>query len=146
MEKLSFPPIESIDVEDLLTLPEGYRYEDPGVLGDHPRDNRLPDVGVVKELPAGRDNGTYSNLPGSAYLLVIEVVSENSRNGEYTDTMAWYAERGIPAYWMVERTPDRSNDDALVLVHRLAPSDGKPAYVWERSLLLSELEVEYRAG
>lgn len=27
MERLSLPAIESIDVEDLLTLPEGYRYE-----------------------------------------------------------------------------------------------------------------------
>ena len=27
MTSLHLPPIESIDVEDLLTLPEGYRYE-----------------------------------------------------------------------------------------------------------------------
>ena len=182
MEKLSFPPIESIDVEDLLTLPEGYRYElhggnlvimtpstfwhkdvagrlylmlcaaglrafqDPGVLGDRPRDNRLPDVGVVKELPAGRPSRSYSNLPGSSFLLVAEIVPEDSPNGEYTDKMAWYAERGIPVYWIVDQAPEYQDDDALVLIHRLATSDGKPAYVWERSLLLSELEVEYRTG
>jgi hypothetical protein len=83
MTSFNLPPIESIDVEDLLSLPEGYGYElhegnlvimtpstfwhkvtarrlllmlhaagfnafqDPGVLGDRPRDCRLPDVGVV---------------------------------------------------------------------------------------------------
>ena len=77
---------------------------------------------------------------------MAEIVSEDSPNGEYTDKMAWYAERGIPVYWIVDQAPEYQDDDALVLIHRLATSDGKPAYVWERSLLLSELEVEYRTG
>jgi Uma2 family endonuclease len=177
----NWPPIGDLDVEDLLTLPEGYRYElhagnlvimtpstfwhkeivwrlqsmlravglkafaDPGVLGDRPRDNRLPDVGVVKTMPADEVMSSYSNLPGSAYLLVAEVVSENSPNGEYTDKMAWYAERGIPEYWIVDQAPDRSSDDAIVLMHHLSTSGDKPAYALERELLLSELEAEYRA-
>jgi Uma2 family endonuclease len=120
-------------------------FQDPGVLGDRPRDCRLPDVGVVKELPAGKAATSYSNLPGAAYLLVAEVVSENSLNGEYTDKMDWYARRGIPEYWIADQMPDRSDDDALVQIHRLTSSGGKPAYVWERSLLLSELEAEYQA-
>src|SRR4051794_38462056 len=102
MTSLNLPPIESLDIEDLVTLPKGYRYElhegnlvlmrpstfwhkdvsrrllymlhaaglnvfqDPGVLGDRPRDNRLPDVGVVEGLPAGKVKTSYSNLPGSA--------------------------------------------------------------------------------
>src|SRR5690242_4510221 len=106
MPSLNLPPIESLDVEDLLTLPEGYRYElhegnlvimtpstfwhkdmarrlllmlhraglnvfqDPGVLGVRPRDCRLPDLGVVDVLPPGTLK--YSNLPGSAYRLVVE--------------------------------------------------------------------------
>jgi len=32
-----------------------------------------------------------------------------------------------------------------VLIHRLTLSGGKPAYVRERTLLLSELETEYPA-
>jgi Uma2 family endonuclease len=179
MTSFNLPPIESIDVEDLPNLPEGYGYElhegnlvimtpstfwhkvtarrlllmlhaagfnafqDPGVLGDRPRDCRLPDVGVVDVLPPGL--ASYSNLPGSAYLLVVEVVSENSLNGEYTDKMDWYAQRGIPEYWIVDQAPDRADDDALVQIHRLMPSGGKRAYAWERSLLLSQLEAEYRA-
>jgi Uma2 family endonuclease len=178
MTDLNIPPIESLDVEDLLTLPRGYRYElhagnlnimtpstfwhkeiarrlvfmlraagltafqDPGVLGDRPRDCRLPDVGVVAgELPAHTQS--YSNLPGSAYSLVAEVVSESSPNGEYTEKMTWYAQRGIPEYWIADQTPDRAEDDAFVQIYRQPPGETR-AYVWWRSLLLSELEAEYR--
>ena len=178
MTGLMLPPIEDLDVDDLVSLPEGYRYElhegnlvimtpstfwhkamarrlllmlhavganvfqDPGVRGDRPRDNRLPDVGVVTKLPPGL--AAYSNLPGSAYSLVIEIVSEDSENGEYTDKAVWYAKRGIPEYWIVDQTPTRADDDAYVLMHRLTLSGGEPAYVRERTLLLSDLENEYR--
>ena len=175
MTGLHLPPIEGIDVDDLLTLPEGYRYElhegnlvimtpstfwhkemasrirdmlraaglrafqDPGVLGDRPRDTRLPDVGVIDVLPPNTDS--YSNLPGSAYRLVVEVVATNSMNGEYTDKMDWYAQRGIPEYWIVDQAPEPSDNEATVLIFKLA--DGKPEYVRERTVLLSELEAEY---
>jgi len=59
--------------------------------------------------------------------------------------MAWYADRGIPEYWIADLTPDGSDDDAVVLIHRLVPSGAKQAYNFERSLLLSELEAEYEA-
>ncbi|WP_306206668.1 Uma2 family endonuclease [Actinoplanes sp. RD1] len=117
--------------------------QDTGVLGEKPRDNRLPDVGVLAALPP--ETANYSNLPGSAFRMVIEVVSENSVNGEYGDKAHWYAERGIPEYWIVERTPDRSHDDAQVHQHRLSLVGATPAYARERSVLLSELEAEYRA-
>ena len=178
MTSISLPPIEELDVDDLASLPEGYRYElhegnlvimtpssfwhkamarrlllmlhaaganvfqDPGVRGERPRDNRLPDLGVVDKLPAGLAG--YSNLPGSAYRLVIEIVSENSENGEYTDKAVWYAQQGIPEYWIVDQTTDRADDDAVVQIHRLTLSGVKPAYVRERTLLLSDLEAEYR--
>jgi len=177
MTSLTLPLIEELDVDDLASLPEGYRYElhegnlvimtpssfwhkamarrlllmlhadgadvfqDPGVRGDRPRDNRLPDLGVVTRLPAGL--AAYSNLPGSAYSLVIEIISEHSENGEYTDKAVWYAQRGIPEYWIVDQTAARADDDAMVLIHRLTLSGGKPAYVRERTLLLSDLEAEY---
>jgi hypothetical protein len=106
MTSLSLPPIEDLDVDDLASLPEGYRYE----------------------LHEG-------NL----------VIMTHSENGEYTDKAAWYAQRGIPEYWIVDQAPGRSDDDALVLVHRPTLSGGKPAYVRERNLLLSEFEAEHRA-
>jgi hypothetical protein len=56
---------------------------------------------------------------------------------------AWYAERGIPEYWIADRTPDRVHDDAIV--HIMALSDEKPEYERQRSVRLSELEAEYRA-
>lgn len=45
----------------------------------------------------------------------------------------------------VDQAPDRSGDDALVFLHRLTLSGGKPAYVRERNLLRSDLEAEYSA-
>jgi Uma2 family endonuclease len=89
---------------------------------------------------------SYSNLPGSVYDLVVEIVSENSLNGEYTDKMDWYARRGIPEYWIVDQAPHRADGDALVQIHRLVTSGGNVAYGRERSLLLSELEAEYRTA
>ena len=91
------------------------------------------------------DVADFSNLPGSAFQLVIEIVSENSANGEYTDKVRWYADRGIPEYWIVDRTSERSHDDAIVYLHRLTLSGDEPGYVRERSVRLSELESEYRA-
>jgi Uma2 family endonuclease len=179
MTEIHLPPIEGIDVDDLASLPEGYRYElhggnlvimtpstfwhkamarrlllmlyaaglevfqDTGVRGDRPRDSRLPDLGVVSALPP--ELADYSNLPGSAYRLVIEIVSENAGNGEYTEKARWYADRGIPEYWIVDRTAERSHDDGLVHLHHLTLAGDAPAYVRERSVLLSQLEAEYRA-
>lgn len=76
---------------------------------------------------------------------MIEIVSENSESGEYTDKAVWYAQRGIPEYWIVDQTHDRADDDARVLLHRLTLSGGHPAYVRERTTLLTELEAEYSA-
>ncbi|WP_250036948.1 Uma2 family endonuclease [Paractinoplanes maris] len=114
---------------------------DPGLRGDRPRDNRVPDLGVVTRLPA--DLATFSNLPASSFSLVVEIVSEGAANGEYTDKAAWYAAHGIPEYWIVDRTPDHAEDDAFVLVHRLLLAGGEPVYGRERNVLLSELESEY---
>ena len=117
--------------------------QDTGIRGDRPRDSRLPDLGVVDSLPP--DVADYSTLPGSAFRMVIEIVSESSPNGEYAEKARWYAERGIPEYWIVDRTPERSHDDAIVHLHRLTLAGAGPVYVRERSLRLSELEAEYGA-
>lgn len=116
-------------------------FQDPGVRGDRPRDNRVPDLGVVTRLPPGM--ASYSNLPASSFGLVVEIVSEEAVNGEYTDKAAWYAEHGIPEYWIVDQTPDRDDQDAFVLVHRLLLAGGEPIYGRERNVLLSDLEREY---
>ncbi len=116
-------------------------FQDPGVRGDRPRDNRIPDLGVVTRLPA--DPASYSNLGASSFSLVVEIVSEGAANGEYTDKAAWYAEHGIPEYWIVDQAPDRADDDAFVYVHRLLLAGGEPIYGRERNVLLSELEAEY---
>ena len=86
----------------------------------------------------------FSNLPGSAFGLVIEIVSENSLNGEYTEKARWYAERGIPEYWIVDRDPQRSHNDAVVHLHRLTLGGDEPSYARERTVRLSDFEAEYR--
>jgi hypothetical protein len=116
--------------------------QDTGIRGDRPRDSRLPDLGVVGSLPPALAD--YSNLPGSAFRMIIEIVSENSLSGEYAEKARWYADRGIPEYWIVDRTPDRAHDDAMVHQHRLTLTGDAPGYVRERSIRLSDLEVEYR--
>ncbi|MET3430293.1 hypothetical protein BJ973_009505 [Actinoplanes tereljensis] len=116
-------------------------FQDLGVVGDRPRDCRFADIGVVVDRPR---LDSRPNLPGSAYLLVVEVVSPNSPNGEYTHKLDWYAQRGIPEYWVVDRAPDGADDDALVLIHRLGSFAGESVYGRERTLLLSDLEAEYR--
>ncbi|KHD74952.1 hypothetical protein MB27_26110 [Actinoplanes utahensis] len=178
MTEINRSLFEDLDVDDLIHLPEGLRYElhsgnlvimtpstfwhkdisgrlyymlrvaglrvfqDPGVRGVRPRDCRLPDVGVVTHLPAGATD--YSNLEPSFYSLVVEVVSRNSPNGEYTDKKLWYAVHRIPEYWIADETPDRSDDDAVVTIFRLNECRDKPGYTKVRSLLLSELELEYQ--
>jgi Uma2 family endonuclease len=117
-------------------------FHEPGVLGSRPRDSRLPDLGVLIRRPRKPANCTH--LPGSAFRLVIEIVSRDGQDGECTDKMAWYAEQGIPEYWIVTETPDRADADATVHVHRFA-ADTEPVYARERSLLLSELEAGYAA-
>jgi hypothetical protein len=57
----------------------------------------------------------------------------------------WYAEHGIPEYWIVEETPDGADDDGVVTIMRLDTTGDEPDYVEERSLPVSQLEVEYRA-
>jgi Uma2 family endonuclease len=180
MPNINLPPIEDLDVDDLASLPEGYRYElhdgslfvmtpstywhklmarrlmlvllaagleviqDAGIRGSRPRDSRLPDLGVIANLPS--NVADFSNLPGSAFRMVVEIVSESSPNGEYIEKARWYAEQGIPEYWIVDRTPERSHDDAVVHLHRLALTGADvPAYVRERTVRLSDLEMEVEA-
>ena len=125
--------------EDVATRP---RSDERSARTALPRPKLFLDLGQ-EFIPV--DVADYSTLPGSAFQLVIEIVSENSANGEYTEKARWYAERGIPEYWIVDRTPERSHDDALVHLHRLTLSGSAPAYVRERTLRLSELEAEYKA-
>jgi Uma2 family endonuclease len=118
--------------------------QDCGVKGVRPRDLRLPDLGVLVQPPPD-DPASYSNLPPSAYVLIIEIVSKNSPNGEFLEKRLWYAEHGIPEYWIVEETLEGSIDDGVITVMRLDESGDEPDYIEERSLLISQLEAEYRA-
>lgn len=118
--------------------------QDCGVRGARPRDFRLPDLGVLVQPPPD-DPASYSNLPPSAYTVVIEIVSKNSPNGEFLEKKLWYAEHGIPEYWIVEEIPEGSKDDGVITIMRLDETGDEPDYVEVRSLLVSQLEAEYRS-
>ncbi|MCO8276934.1 Uma2 family endonuclease [Actinoplanes sp. TRM 88003] len=113
---------------------------DTGIRGDLPRDMRLPDLGVVTDLPSGPADCT--TLPGSAFALVAEVVSAGSGHDERIDKLRWYADRGIAEYWIADSDPDHPHTDAVVHIHRLRLVDGVQAYELERSVRLSELGAE----
>jgi Uma2 family endonuclease len=110
-----------------------------GLRGDRPRDSRCADLGVMTGLSLSPQ--PISHLPGSAFRLVVDIVEKSAR-GEYTDKTQWYAARGIPEYWIVDGAPDYRDDEATVAIFRL---QGKPEYVRERNVLLSELEAEFAA-
>jgi hypothetical protein len=97
---------------------------------------RLTDasMGVVDGPP---DLANCVSLPAVAFSLVVEILPEDEAGD-------WYARQGIPAYWIVDQASDRDEVDAHVQILRLKP--GQAEYVPERSLLLSELEVEYSAN
>jgi len=106
-----------------------------GMHGDEISDYREPDLGVVAERPP--DLANCVSLPAVAFSLVVEILPEDEAGD-------WYARQGIPAYWIVDQASDRDEVDAHVQILRLKP--GQAEYVPERSLLLSELEVEYSAN
>lgn len=116
-------------------------FNDPGVRGRRPRDLRLADVGVVTGLPPGGLG--RSNLPPEFYSLLVEVVSRNSPNGEFLEKKLWYAEHGIPEYWIIEETPEGFVNEGVVTILKLDEAGDEPEYIEERSLLLSDLEAEY---
>ncbi|MFI6072889.1 Uma2 family endonuclease [Actinoplanes sp. NPDC051343] len=61
------------------------------------RNEFRPDVLLLHEKGAGRSPVLPSDVP-----LVVEIVSESSRFTDRRQKLKWYAELGIPAYWIVD--------------------------------------------
>ncbi|SNY55915.1 Uma2 family endonuclease [Paractinoplanes atraurantiacus] len=109
-------------------------FQRPGIHGDRPEDWRLPDVGVVMELPP--DPAGCTSLPGEAFRLVAEVVAEGEECGERMD---WYARRGIPECWVVVM-PRGGDGEAVVEIHRRVLRGERPRYELRRRASLSQIE------
>ena len=66
-------------------------------------DGRLPDVGVLRDVPFGRHQvGT----PAEHALLLVEVVGESTRKTDRFFKPAEYAEAGVAHYWRIELDPE----------------------------------------
>jgi Uma2 family endonuclease len=99
---------------------------------------RIADVGVFYE--------PQSNM-GQAYwrpdelAMVMELVSESSKEDDRTAKPRWYAAAGIPEYWRIE--PSGDTPDAVIFRYKLAKtSSGEAAYVETGVTTLSILEAE----
>jgi Uma2 family endonuclease len=98
------------------------------------RDTRIPDVGVFLTEPAEWDTAYHDP---SEPEIVVEVWSRSSDEKDHYE-MQWYADRGIPEYWLV--TPiEGKKRDAQVTRFRLAVIDGRPAYRHDSTTSLSVL-------
>lgn len=98
------------------------------------RDTRIPDVGVFFAEP--EDWGTAYHDPGQL-VVVVEVWSRSSDETDRHD-MQWYADRGIPEYWLV--TPiEGAKRDALITQFKLTVTAGVPSYRHESTVTLHSL-------
>jgi Uma2 family endonuclease len=108
-------------IEQGVILPEGeIRTCDVGVFG-------LPPVGGAAYHPA------------SAFMLLVEVVSEGSRREDREVKPKVYAAAGVPEYWRIEEGAD---GEAVVYQYRLARlADGPATYAEVRVTTLTALEA-----
>lgn len=98
------------------------------------RDTRIPDVGVFFTEPTEWDTAYHEP---SELEVVVEVWSRSSDEKDHHE-MQWYADRGIPEYWLV--TPiEGKKRDALITRFKLAVIDGRPAYRHESTTTLTQL-------
>jgi Uma2 family endonuclease len=82
--------------EGVLVGPQGPRWAPLG--GDRP--SYVPDVSVVQVRALQRPKGVYSLDPPP--LLVVEIVSPESRRRDLNEKAAAYLAGGAQAYWTVE--------------------------------------------
>jgi len=74
----------------------------------------------------------------SAFSIVVEVVSPESRTCDHIDKPREYASVGIPEYWLVDEDP-ASLMDGVVSVYRLTLTDDGPRYQLGRKVAVSQL-------
>lgn len=98
------------------------------------RDTRIPDVGLFFSEPAEWDTAYHDP---SELEIVVEVWSKSSDEKDH-HAMQWYADQGIPEYWLVTPIEGRKRD-ATITRFRLTVADGRPAYRHEATTTLGEL-------
>lgn len=69
--------------------------------------------------------------------IVVEVWSKSSDEKDHHE-MQWYADQGIPEYWLVVPI-EAAKRDARITRFKLIVTDGTPAYRHESTTSLTEL-------
>jgi Uma2 family endonuclease len=97
-------------------------------------DTRVPTWGVFFTEPADWDTAYHDP---SELEVVVEVWSKSSDEKDHQE-MQWYADRGIPEYWLA--TPiEGKKRDAQISRFRLTIIDDRPAYRHGATTTLGEL-------
>lgn len=99
------------------------------------KDTRVAEIGVFHEEPGDLNQSWH---PASGLALVVEVWSPSSDAKDRNPS--WYAERGIPQYWLAEPI-EGDKYGAMVTMYELAHTmSGATEYVERRRVTLAELE------
>lgn len=100
------------------------------------RDGRVADVAVFREEPADSSETWH---PADALELVVEIWSPSSDDKDRNPH--WYAERGIPGYWLAEPI-EGQKWGALITQYELARTpSGTAAYIEVGKITLEQLAV-----
>jgi Uma2 family endonuclease len=103
----------------LLEDAEVYADFEVGV-SNGPRDTRIADVAIFHGTQHDED-AALAHYPPERLHTVVEVVSPRSKKKD--GDPQWYADRGIPECWVVERIADETWD-ALITMSELVVAEG----------------------
>jgi Uma2 family endonuclease len=98
------------------------------------KNRRTCDIGVFHTPPPLRA-GTH---PATAFAVVVEVVSEESRERDRLNKPYEYATAGIPEYWVVDEHPE-DEADGMVSMFRLELTEDGPRYQLRQRVGVREL-------
>lgn len=95
---------------------------------------RTCDIGVFHQPPPLR----VATHDASAFAVVVEVVSDESRERDHIEKPYEYAEAGIPEYWFVDEHPE-DEADGMVSMFRLELTDDGARYQLRQRVGVREL-------
>jgi Uma2 family endonuclease len=121
-------------LRNILASARQFAFTQVGVLRTT-KDTRVAEVGVFYEEPTDPNAAWHDP---AALALVAEVWSPSSDKKDRNPS--WYAERGIPEYWLAEPI-DGEPWGSLVTMYELAHTlSGNTEYVERRRVTLAELQ------
>jgi Uma2 family endonuclease len=99
------------------------------------RDARVADIAVFYNEPSNPDSAWQRP---DTIALVVEVWSPSSHGKDHTPD--WYAELGIPEYWLAEPIEGEKWGALITMYERVQAASGRTTYVETRTATLATLE------